>query len=82
MSRMPEAADPTVVWQEVQGKPLTLEAGMAFYPGCFTLTGMREHHMDPVVAWCAETNCGRRTAFNMFRFRNRKEMSMFLLRWS
>ena len=44
--------------------------------------GIGEHDMDPVQAWCEEHNCGVRVSFDQFRFRNKREITMFLLRWS
>jgi hypothetical protein len=35
-----------------------------------------------IAEWCKEHNCGRRTSFNMFEFRNKNELSMFMLKWS
>lgn len=43
--------------------------------------GARESDLDPVQKWCVEHNCGVRTSFDHFKFRNKKEMTMFLLRW-
>ena len=45
-------------------------------------TGISEGDMDPVQAWCEENNCGVRTSFDTFKFKNKKEMTMFLLRWA
>lgn len=45
-------------------------------------TGASESDLDPVQAWCEQHDCGVRTSFDTFRFRNRKEMTVFLLRWS
>lgn len=43
--------------------------------------GINERDMEPIQAWCQENHCGRRTSFDTFQFRNKKEMTMFLLRW-
>ena len=40
-----------------------------------------ESDMDPIQVWCEEHDCGVRTSFDTFRFRNQQEISMFLLRW-
>lgn len=45
-------------------------------------TGISEGDMDPVQAWCEANNCGVRISFDTFRFRNQREITMFLLRWS
>lgn len=41
-----------------------------------------EEIIDQMVAWCDKNQCGRRVAYDMFAFKNRKEFSMFLLKWS
>lgn len=46
------------------------------------LVGIGEHDMDPIQTWCEENNCGKRTSFDTFCFRNQQEMSLFLLKWS
>ena len=68
-----------IVWRE-KGK-LSLTATMpAPEPLEFEL-GLAERDIDPIQQWCEEHNCGRRTSFDTFRFRNQKEKMMFLLRW-
>lgn len=44
-------------------------------------TGISEQHIDPIQQWCEENDCGQRLSFDTFRFRNRQEITMFLLRW-
>lgn len=44
-------------------------------------TGLGEKDLDPVHVWCQQHDCGVRTSFDTFRFRNKKEITMFLLRW-
>jgi len=48
-----------------------------YYP-----TGMSEEDMVLIQEWCVQNNCGKRTSFDTFQFKSRKEMTMFLLRWS
>lgn len=43
--------------------------------------GLAEKDIDPIQQWCEEHNCGTRTSFDTFHFRNQKEKTMFLLRW-
>ncbi len=35
-----------------------------------------------IAEWCKEHTCGRRTSFNMFEFRDKEELTMFMLRWT
>jgi len=79
IDRYPE---PRMVFKRVSNTKYMYEIGMAFYPGCFTPTGLHEEHITPIVEWCQQNNCGRRTAYNMFQFRNAKQVTMFLLRWN
>jgi hypothetical protein len=52
------------------------------YPhGAVTATGLRDTDMDPIQDWCVANKCGVRTAFDTFRFRNEKELTIFLLKW-
>lgn len=37
--------------------------------------------IDQMVLWCSQHDCGQRVAYDMFAFRNQKEVSMFLLKW-
>jgi len=40
-----------------------------------------EEQMQEVSKWCNENHCGRRISYDMVQFKNKKEMSMFLLKW-
>lgn len=64
-----------IVWTETARNTLTAKAhGLQ-------ILGIREKDMDPIQAWCEEYHCGVRTSFDTFKFRNKKEITMFLLRW-
>ena len=69
-----------IVWITAEDRH-TLAARLP-WPDRTVLIGIGEHDMDPVQAWCEEHNCGVRVSFDQFRFRNRKEITMFLLRWA
>jgi hypothetical protein len=43
--------------------------------------GISEADMWPIHEWCLKNHCGRRTSFDTFQFKNKKEMTMFLLKW-
>lgn len=43
--------------------------------------GVSETDMDPIQKWCEDHNCGRRTSFDTFRFKNKAQITMFLLKW-
>lgn len=44
--------------------------------------GLTENDFVEIQQWCDENYCGRRVSFDTFQFRNKKEMTIFLLRWS
>jgi len=68
-----------IFWVDT-ARRLTLAARVRKTPEGWDL-GISEQDIMPIVLWCQEHNCGVRTSFDMIRFRNKKEMTMFLLRW-
>lgn len=68
-----------LVW--VEHSPLTLMANLEYAHGAITQTGLREDDLIPVQEWCEKTKCGVRTSFTMFKFKDRKEITAFLLVW-
>lgn len=70
-----------LVWERYIGTPLTLYARMLYDHGAVTMSGMTENHLVSVQQWCDENDCGERISYDMFRFRNRAEMTSFLLKW-
>ena len=35
-----------------------------------------------MTKWCEENECGNRTSYDTFKFRNQEQLTMFILRWS
>jgi len=35
-----------------------------------------------IATWCSDHKCGCRQAYDMWRFKNQAEVTMFLMRWS
>ncbi len=70
-----------LVWREFNHRPLVLYANMHHDNDAITPTGLREEMLVPVQQWCEETGCGRRISFDMFQFKNRADISAFLLKW-
>ena len=71
---------PKIKWQQLPGLKLqayTDDVG----PRGFE-RGLNESDMDPIQAWSVECNCGTRTSFNVWQFKNEKQITMFLIRWS
>jgi hypothetical protein len=43
--------------------------------------GFSELEMVEIQEWCVKHNCGKRISFDTFQFKNKAQMTMFLLRW-
>jgi len=71
---------PKIKWQRLPGLKLqayTDDVG----PRGFE-RGLNETDMDPVQVWSDECNCGKRMSFNVWKFKNEKQITMFLIRWT
>ena len=71
---------PKIKWQRLPGLKLqayTDEVG----PRGFE-RGLREDDMDPVQVWTEECRCGTRMSFNVWKFKNEKHITMFLMKWA
>jgi len=71
--------DKKIKWIQSEGR-LRLAARAELLPRGWEV-GLTEAEMDAVHEWCQEHNCGKRTSFDTFQFRSKKEMTMFLLKW-
>ena len=69
-----------IIWVDTANKN-TISARAEVGRGSHYLMGLREQDIDPIQKWCEEHNCGKRTSFDQFKFRNKKELTMFLLVW-
>lgn len=69
-----------IVWQRLPG--YWIEAKCQYPHDAVTSTGLRDTDMDPVQDWCVANKCGIRMSFDTFRFRNERELTIFLLKWS
>jgi len=38
--------------------------------------------LNQMAQWCINNNCGYRTSYNEFKFKNKEQITMFILRWS
>ena len=38
--------------------------------------------LPQMAEWCEENECGYRTSYDTFKFRNQEQLTMFILRWS
>ena len=43
--------------------------------------GLEDADLKPIQEWSMQTGCGRRTSFDVWRFKNEGELAMFRLRW-
>lgn len=69
-----------IIWIDTDD-PLVLSARAQIMPRGYE-TGISERDMEPIADWVKETGCGKRTSFDTIKFKNKADMSMFLLRWS
>ena len=67
-----------LIWIRAE-EPLTLAARISANGWD---VGIYDDDLIPVHKWCHDNNCGKRISFDRFRFRSRKEITMFLLRWT
>jgi hypothetical protein len=77
---MREQYTPKIKWQRLPG--LKLQAYTDDVAPRGFERGLNESDMDPVQAWSVECNCGVRMSFNVWKFKNEKQITMFLIRWS
>jgi len=69
-----------IIWHTLPGRKLkaTWEVG----PRGWESHGLKESDIDPIQQWCTQTRCGKRISFDTFIFKENKQITMFLLRWS
>ena len=77
---MREQYTPKIKWQRLPG--LKLQAYTDDVAPRGFERGLNESDMDPVQTWSDECNFGKRTSFNVWKFDNEKQITMFLIRWS
>ena len=75
-----ESSIPKIKWQRLPG--LKLQAYTDDVAPRGYERGLNESDMDPIQAWSVECRCGTRMSFNVWKFKNEKQITMFLIRWS
>ncbi len=68
-----------IIWIDTSRRN-TLAARVRKTPEGWDL-GISEQDLAPIIEWCEQNNCGKRISFDMIKFKNKKEITMFLLRW-
>jgi hypothetical protein len=71
---------PKIKWQRLPG--LKLQAYTDDVAPRGYERGLNESDMNPIQAWSVECRCGTRISFNIWKFKNEKQITMFLIRWS
>lgn len=64
-------------WVKIENKPgywLRFETSM--------YSSLVDDYFEQVQAWSNDAGCGRRMAYDMWQFKTKAEMTMFLLRWA
>ena len=46
--------EPRLEFRSVTNHPLALEYALAYYPGCFTPTGLSDRHTKEIKQWCKD----------------------------
>ena len=77
---MRETYKPKIKWQRLPG--LKLQAYTDDVAPRGFERGLNESDMDPIQVWTTECRCGTRMSFNVWKFKNEKQITMFLIRWS
>ena len=72
--------NPTIKWQRLPG--LKLQAYTDDVAPRGFERGLNEADMDPIQAWADKCNCGKRMSFNVWQFKNEKQITMFLIKWA
>lgn len=75
-----ERTNKKLTWVDTEHK-LVLAARMTTQHHGWEIS-VSESDLVPVQEWCEKNNCGKRISFDQFRFRSKKEMTLFLLRWT
>lgn len=79
-AHMREQYTPKIKWQRLPGLKLQAYADDVAPRGFER--GLNESDMDPVQAWSEQCHCGTRMSFNVWKFKNEKQITMFLIRWA
>ena len=72
-------ATEVIKWQPV-GDELILVA-IQVEIGNLHARGLEEEDLAPIHQWSNQTGCGKRTSFDVWKFRDEQQMMMFRLRW-
>ena len=77
---MREQYTPKIKWQPLPG--LKLQAYTDDVAPRGFERGLNESDMDPIQSWTDECHCGTRMSFNVWKFKNEKQITMFLIKWT
>lgn len=72
----------TIQWTRHDKHPLSLVATTKRPDDLDFINFLTEEDMVAVADWCNECNCGKRTSFDTIRFKDEKQITMFLMKWS
>lgn len=74
---------PKLVFKKVEDDPLALEYGNAYYPGCFTLTGINYDNSDyyPMLEYCKKHDIEEHPYLPRILFKSEQDMVWFLMHW-
>lgn len=75
---------PKLVFRRVDYDPLAIDYGNAYYPGCFTQTGLAYDNDDlaPMLEYCKEHGIEEHPYLSRLLFKSEQDILWFLIRWS
>lgn len=69
-------------WSHYMNNPLILYIQVRYSHGAVTPTGLRDHHLVPVLIWCEENNINlTRLSWNIWQFEKESDITMLMLKW-
>ena len=70
-------------WSPMHNQPLVFYIQLRYANGAITSTGLREHHLQPILEWSEQQDIKiDKVSWNIWRFENKDDASLVLLRWT
>ena len=71
-------------WEKINRRPgvwIRLHGPALAHPSYPDHTSLTESEADAIMQWCMEHKCGVRMSFDMWKFKNKQELMLFVLKW-
>jgi hypothetical protein len=67
-----------LTWKFYQRRPgVWLKVSISTPPPPFV-----DEELDEIGRWCTDNSCGWRMSYDLWRFKNHEQVTLFLLKWS